>query len=160
VWQEPDSYPSEPIFVSHPDALEEDDGNPAAISVRGMAVWRAGGCWLGAVCQAVPGHGAPCPSAGGKRLRSTWEDQDWRQMREEKDPLGLGELSPSFPSLLPSGVAVIKWFWVAELCKNKTSLKPSVFSAPEPSSWRRSGGDAGFAFAPRTARVPSHALGP
>ncbi|XP_027746855.1 uncharacterized protein LOC114061042 isoform X4 [Empidonax traillii] len=26
VWQEPDSYPSEPIFVSHPDALEEDDG--------------------------------------------------------------------------------------------------------------------------------------
>jgi carotenoid cleavage dioxygenase-like enzyme len=27
VWQEPDSYPSEPIFVSHPDALEEDDGN-------------------------------------------------------------------------------------------------------------------------------------
>ncbi|XP_053105067.1 retinoid isomerohydrolase isoform X1 [Hemicordylus capensis] len=26
VWQEPDAYPSEPIFVSHPDALEEDDG--------------------------------------------------------------------------------------------------------------------------------------
>ncbi|XP_071474846.1 retinoid isomerohydrolase isoform X2 [Callospermophilus lateralis] len=26
VWQEPDSYPSEPIFVSHPEALEEDDG--------------------------------------------------------------------------------------------------------------------------------------
>ncbi|XP_051855417.1 retinoid isomerohydrolase isoform X1 [Antechinus flavipes] len=26
VWQEPDSYPSEPIFVSHPDAREEDDG--------------------------------------------------------------------------------------------------------------------------------------
>ncbi|XP_007957585.1 retinoid isomerohydrolase [Orycteropus afer afer] len=26
VWQEPDSYPSEPIFVSHPDAMEEDDG--------------------------------------------------------------------------------------------------------------------------------------
>jgi retinoid isomerohydrolase len=27
MWQEPDSYPSEPIFVSQPDALEEDDGN-------------------------------------------------------------------------------------------------------------------------------------
>ncbi|XP_043855746.1 retinoid isomerohydrolase isoform X5 [Dromiciops gliroides] len=27
LWQEPDSYPSEPIFVSHPDAQEEDDGN-------------------------------------------------------------------------------------------------------------------------------------
>ncbi|XP_038959208.1 retinoid isomerohydrolase isoform X2 [Rattus norvegicus] len=26
MWQEPDSYPSEPIFVSQPDALEEDDG--------------------------------------------------------------------------------------------------------------------------------------
>nr|XP_021484916.1 retinoid isomerohydrolase [Meriones unguiculatus] len=26
MWQEPDSYPSEPIFVSQPDGLEEDDG--------------------------------------------------------------------------------------------------------------------------------------
>uniref|UniRef100_H2ZXX9 Retinoid isomerohydrolase n=1 Tax=Latimeria chalumnae TaxID=7897 RepID=H2ZXX9_LATCH len=26
VWQEPDTYPSEPIFVPDPDALEEDDG--------------------------------------------------------------------------------------------------------------------------------------
>lgn len=27
VWQEPDTYPSEPIFVPHPEAIEEDDGN-------------------------------------------------------------------------------------------------------------------------------------
>lgn len=27
VWQQTDSYPSEPIFVSQPDAQEEDDGN-------------------------------------------------------------------------------------------------------------------------------------
>ncbi|XP_074953412.1 LOW QUALITY PROTEIN: retinoid isomerohydrolase [Phalacrocorax aristotelis] len=33
VWQEPDSYPSEPIFVSHPDALEEDDGVVLSIVV-------------------------------------------------------------------------------------------------------------------------------
>ncbi|MGH0147523.1 UNVERIFIED_CONTAM: hypothetical protein FKN15_010822 [Acipenser sinensis] len=26
VWQEPDSYPSEPIFVASPDAVDEDDG--------------------------------------------------------------------------------------------------------------------------------------
>ncbi|XP_016368353.1 retinoid isomerohydrolase-like isoform X2 [Sinocyclocheilus rhinocerous] len=26
VWQEPDSYPSEPLFVQHPDGVDEDDG--------------------------------------------------------------------------------------------------------------------------------------
>uniref|UniRef100_A0A4W3GF06 Retinoid isomerohydrolase n=1 Tax=Callorhinchus milii TaxID=7868 RepID=A0A4W3GF06_CALMI len=26
IWQEPDTYPSEPIFVAHPDAIDEDDG--------------------------------------------------------------------------------------------------------------------------------------
>ncbi|XP_072130787.1 retinoid isomerohydrolase-like isoform X1 [Mobula birostris] len=26
MWQEPNTYPSEPIFVPHPDALDEDDG--------------------------------------------------------------------------------------------------------------------------------------
>ncbi|XP_034289126.1 retinoid isomerohydrolase isoform X1 [Pantherophis guttatus] len=26
VWQEPDTYPSEPIFVPHPEDIEEDDG--------------------------------------------------------------------------------------------------------------------------------------
>ncbi|XP_044882044.1 retinoid isomerohydrolase isoform X2 [Mauremys mutica] len=34
VWQEPDSYPSEPIFVSHPDALEEDDGVVLSVIVN------------------------------------------------------------------------------------------------------------------------------
>lgn len=28
VWQEPDSYPSEPIFVQSPEATAEDDGKP------------------------------------------------------------------------------------------------------------------------------------
>lgn len=35
MWQEPDAYPSEPIFVSHPDALEEDDGN---LGVGGIGI--------------------------------------------------------------------------------------------------------------------------
>ncbi len=26
VWQEPDSYPSEPLFVQSPDGVDEDDG--------------------------------------------------------------------------------------------------------------------------------------
>lgn len=26
VWQEPDSYPSEPLFVQTPDGIDEDDG--------------------------------------------------------------------------------------------------------------------------------------
>ena len=26
VWQEPDSYPSEPLFVQTPDSTDEDDG--------------------------------------------------------------------------------------------------------------------------------------
>lgn len=26
VWQEPDSYPSEPLFVQTPDGVDEDDG--------------------------------------------------------------------------------------------------------------------------------------
>lgn len=34
VWQEPDSYPSEPIFVSQPGALEEDDGKCPHIMFR------------------------------------------------------------------------------------------------------------------------------
>lgn len=31
VWQETDAYPSEPIFVPQPDALEEDDGNSSPL---------------------------------------------------------------------------------------------------------------------------------
>lgn len=38
MWQEPDAYPSEPIFVSHPDALEEDDGNSDFILVNGIVI--------------------------------------------------------------------------------------------------------------------------
>ncbi|KAH0618514.1 hypothetical protein JD844_017794 [Phrynosoma platyrhinos] len=34
VWQEPDAYPSEPIFVSQPDALEEDDGVVLSIVIN------------------------------------------------------------------------------------------------------------------------------
>ncbi|XP_045147677.1 retinoid isomerohydrolase [Echinops telfairi] len=33
VWQEADSYPSEPIFVSHPEAMDEDDGVVLSIVV-------------------------------------------------------------------------------------------------------------------------------
>uniref|UniRef100_A0AAQ5YIS4 Retinoid isomerohydrolase n=1 Tax=Amphiprion ocellaris TaxID=80972 RepID=A0AAQ5YIS4_AMPOC len=35
VWQEPDSYPSEPLFVQTPEAVDEDDGKKAAIKVHG-----------------------------------------------------------------------------------------------------------------------------
>lgn len=31
VWQEPDSYPSEPLFVQNPDGVDEDDGNLSAL---------------------------------------------------------------------------------------------------------------------------------
>ncbi|XP_056388738.1 retinoid isomerohydrolase [Hyla sarda] len=33
VWQEPNTYPSEPIFVPSPDALEEDDGVILSVAV-------------------------------------------------------------------------------------------------------------------------------
>lgn len=58
MWQEPDSYPSEPIFVSHPDALEEDDGNTDFVLVSGIVIWKSS-CLLvpGAVCKAVPETG-------------------------------------------------------------------------------------------------------
>lgn len=29
MWQEPDSYPSEPLFVQTPDGVDEDDGRDA-----------------------------------------------------------------------------------------------------------------------------------
>lgn len=31
VWQEPDSYPSEPVFVQTPDGIDEDDGKTTTI---------------------------------------------------------------------------------------------------------------------------------
>lgn len=31
VWQEPDSYPSEPLFVQSPEAVAEDDGKPGGV---------------------------------------------------------------------------------------------------------------------------------
>ncbi|XP_030640344.1 retinal Mueller cells isomerohydrolase [Chanos chanos] len=34
IWQEPDSYPSEPLFVQSPDATEEDDGVLLSIVVN------------------------------------------------------------------------------------------------------------------------------
>lgn len=52
MWQEPDAYPSEPIFVSHPDALEEDDGNAGLGLVElglGLGLGRAepaGSSWM------------------------------------------------------------------------------------------------------------------
>ncbi|KAM4023602.1 retinoid isomerohydrolase-like [Anomaloglossus baeobatrachus] len=33
VWQEPNTYPSEPIFVPTPDALEEDDGVILSVAI-------------------------------------------------------------------------------------------------------------------------------
>ncbi|XP_066548582.1 retinoid isomerohydrolase [Amia ocellicauda] len=42
VWQEPDSYPSEPIFVETPDAVEEDDGVILTIVVNPGAAQRPG----------------------------------------------------------------------------------------------------------------------
>lgn len=30
MWQEPDSYPSEPLFVQTPDGVDEDDGMSSA----------------------------------------------------------------------------------------------------------------------------------
>uniref|UniRef100_A0A8K9USY5 Retinoid isomerohydrolase RPE65 n=1 Tax=Oncorhynchus mykiss TaxID=8022 RepID=A0A8K9USY5_ONCMY len=42
VWQEPDSYPSEPIFVQTPDSVEEDDGVLLSIVVNPGADQRPG----------------------------------------------------------------------------------------------------------------------
>lgn len=61
MWQEPDSYPSEPIFVSHPDALEEDDGN--AGGVGGIGIGTGKGC----LCQMAPGWLQGCATAGQGR---------------------------------------------------------------------------------------------
>lgn len=54
MWQEPDAYPSEPIFVSHPDALEEDDGNAGGLVALGLG-------------RAVPGWLQGCATAGQGR---------------------------------------------------------------------------------------------
>lgn len=60
MWQEPDAYPSEPIFVSHPDALEEDDGNAGGLVAlglgKGCASLAAGlsHSWAGQSLQAAP----------------------------------------------------------------------------------------------------------
>ncbi|KAG5847987.1 hypothetical protein ANANG_G00132090 [Anguilla anguilla] len=42
VWQEPDSYPSEPIFVQSPDGVDEDDGILLTIVVNPGAAQRPG----------------------------------------------------------------------------------------------------------------------
>ncbi|KAL1022412.1 hypothetical protein UPYG_G00026650 [Umbra pygmaea] len=42
VWQEPDSYPSEPIFVQTPDSVDEDDGVLLSIVVNPGADQRPG----------------------------------------------------------------------------------------------------------------------
>lgn len=34
VWQEPESYPSEPLFVQTPDGVDEDDGKSNRIRVK------------------------------------------------------------------------------------------------------------------------------
>lgn len=65
MWQEPDAYPSEPIFVSHPDALEEDDGNAGGVIGIGIGIGK-GLCQPG--CRAVPQLGKAEP-AGISQMR-------------------------------------------------------------------------------------------
>lgn len=54
VWQEPDSYPSEPLFVQTPDGIDEDDGTPAAIETINLILHRAfdRNCDMISVCSA------------------------------------------------------------------------------------------------------------
>lgn len=39
VWQEPDSYPSEPLFVQTPDGVDEDDGTQQQLTNSSISVW-------------------------------------------------------------------------------------------------------------------------